>query len=153
MNSERPLVPTQTQEQARPMLLAHPQVHGTTLSMANQGNLEKAKVGTKPTQVGQCMECGGDHWMKDFPHRKQPVKVKTKDTNETFLPIVRQCHDFLVRHLSKDFSFRKVENNVSGKTTLTYVEVIPSPQTSETEIKSRNIRLWVITRAQARETK
>ena len=76
MKSERPLVSTQTQEHARPILLAQPLVHGIAPSMANQGNLEKAKGGTKPMQVGPCMECGGDHWIKYFPHRKQPVKIK-----------------------------------------------------------------------------
>ena len=41
MNSERPLVPIENQESARPMSLVQPPVYGIVPSMANQGNLGK----------------------------------------------------------------------------------------------------------------
>ena len=88
--------------------------------------------------------------MKDCPHRKQPAKIETKETNETFLTIVRHCQDCLVTHLSKDCPSNNTENTVSGKTTLTYVDVIPSPQTSEAEREPQVIPLKVVTRAQTR---
>ena len=50
--------------------------------------------------------------MKDCPHRKQPAKIETKETNETFLPIVRHCQDCLVTHLSKDCPEGPKESNV-----------------------------------------
>ena len=182
MPSERPFVPMQVQEQARPVSLAQTPVHVTSPSIANQDNSKNAegeikltKVGTcmecgadhwmkdcprrqvvathpgeKNVKVGLCMECGENHWMKDCPHRKQPAKIETRVTNETFLPIVRHCQDCLVTHFSKDCPSKRIENNVSGKTTLTYVEVIPSPQTSETKIESANILLRVVTRVQTR---
>ena len=144
MNSERPFLPMQSQEQARPS------EHVTTPPIANQDNSKNVEGETKPTQVGPCMECGGDHWMKDCPHRKQPTKVETKETNEIFLPIVRHCQDCLVTHLSKDCPSKKIENTISGKATLTYVDVMPSPQTFETEREPQVIPLKVVTRAQTR---
>ena len=41
--------------------------------------------------------------MKYCPHKKQPTEIETKETNETFLPIiVRHCQDCLVTRLNRD---------------------------------------------------
>ena len=73
MTSERPFVPMQVQEQARPVSLAQPPVHVTAPSTSNQDNSKNDEGETKSTKVGTCMECGEDHWMKDCPLRQVPT--------------------------------------------------------------------------------
>ena len=92
----------------------------------------------KTLASGVCCGCGGDHWYRDCPDRKEkPPGIP---------PIRRFWIDFAIKHLIQDFSLNP---EFKGKATLNYVEIIPSssPSSSNSE---HVVPMKVVTRAQAK---
>ena len=92
----------------------------------------------KPVAPRPCYGCGGDHWYRDCPDRKEkPPEIP---------PIMRFCIDFAIKNLIQDCSSNP---KFKGKATLNYVEIIPSSSFSSS--KSEHIvPVKVINRAQAK---
>ena len=116
--------------------------HNTLMFIAN-GGLGKPMPSPnqkllKPTTPGPCYGCGGDHWYRDCPNKKdKPTGIP---------PIRRFCLDCAIKHLIQDCPSNP---ELKGKANLNYVEIIhaSSPSSSETE---QVVPIKVITRAQAK---
>ena len=67
----------------------------------NQENLENSHKKLKQID-GPCMECGGDHWMKDCPHRQVPVIIEPGETKVQMGPCIECGGD----HWRKDCPHR-----------------------------------------------
>ena len=84
--------------------------------------------------------------MRDCPDRK----LATVPRNPKFPPVERYCLGCCDEHLPKDCLLRPEEiTSTKPKASLNYVEVVPSPTTSETETDA--VPLRVITRSQVQK--
>ena len=93
----------------------------------------------KPVAPGPCYGCGGDHWFRHYPNKKDRVP--------SIPPIRRFCVDCSIKHLIQDYPSNP---EFKGKTSLNLVEIIQSPCHSSSE-SNPIVPINVITRAQARE--
>ena len=91
----------------------------------------------------KCFKCQGDHLMRDCP--------ELVPQQQKFPPVERHCVKCCSKHFPKDCPSkpREVVNpNQGPKTSLNYLETIPSSNTSKTE--TERVPLNVVTRAQHR---
>ena len=111
-------------------------------------NMPPGRKYTPPPQSSLiiCFGCGGNHYVRDCPDRK----LATVPQNPKFPPVERYCLGCCDEHLPKDCLLRPVEiTSTKPKASLNYVEVVPSPTTSE--IKIDVVPLRVITRSQVQK--
>ena len=87
---------------------------------------------------GPCYNCGGNHWLRDCPEPRRDKKVESG-----VAPLARHCSDCGITHLLHNCPELVAKQ---GKTTLNYVEVIPSSSnpTSASEME-QVIPLQVVT--------
>ena len=146
----------------------------------NQENLENSHKKLKQT-AGPCMECGGDHWMKDCPHRQVPVITEPMETKVQMGPCI-ECGE---EHWRKDCPHRNppvvkiAETNIpflpieryckecylehlprhcdlrsrddKGKGKISLENMEKLPTPNTSEAEKESIPLRVVTRAQAKK--
>ena len=128
--------------------------HNTLWFIANAMGGQGRPMGPRPYRQapnpgaqappGPCYTCHGDHWVRDCP-------VEKKNVNADVIPLVRYCVDCGIKHIVQDCP---VLAEKKQKTTLNYVEVIPSSsQPSSSSETEPIVPLNVITRAQAQAQK
>ena len=121
-------------EEANPLMLLGPQP-----GLPSQGRQPMN------AQSGPCFDCGGDHLARDCPRKMQ----SSGPPLPRFSPIERYCPGCCVDHFPKDCKNKLPDKAGStSRTSLNFIEVIPSPPTSEGE--TDKISLKVVTRAQAK---
>ena len=96
-----------------------------------------------PATISKCYRCGAsDHLVKDCPEPPPP--------RQAFPPIERFCVGCSMDHLPKDCPTRQgTSTSQAPKTSLNYLDVVPSPLSSENEAET--VSMNVVTRAQSRK--
>ena len=104
------------------------QMDHNTLMFIAQGGMGKPVPNQgpklfKPAAPGPCYGCGGDHWFRDCPNKKDRVPS---------IPQVRRfCVDCGIKHLIQDCPSNP---KFKGKTSLNLVELTPSPCQSSSDV-------------------
>ena len=91
-----------------------------------------------------CYQCHGPHWTKDCPLEPEE---KPRDSSSNWPELPRFCAGCAIDHLGKNCPNKPRDDNDKGKRTFLYVEVIPSPNSSENE--SEVVSLRVVNRVPA----
>ena len=95
-------------------------------------------------QAVHCYQCHGPHWTKDCPLEPEE---KPRDSSSNWPELPRFCAGCAIDHLGKNCPNKPRDDNDKGKRTFLYVEVIPSPNSSENE--SEVVSLRVVKRVSA----
>ena len=100
------------------------------------------KSGPSPAAPpGPCYNCGENHWIRDCPYPR-----KDKPQMMGVQPLARFCIDCGIKHLVQDCPMHP---DKKGKTSLNYIDQIPSTGTPSSSESDRVVPLQAITRAQA----
>ena len=95
------------------------------------------KKSTNPGVDRPCYECNGLHLVRDFPVRKEKLQTTRASGYQTWPRVLRYCGGCGNDHLAKDCPSKPAET----RTSFGYVEVIPSPSTSETKNDTVSLRM------------
>ena len=90
---------------------------------------------------GPCYNCGENHWIRDCPYPRKDRPLTTRPQ-----PLLRFCNDCGIKHLVQDCP---VHPDKKGKTTLNYIEQIPSTVMPSSSKSDMVVPQQAITRAQA----
>ena len=101
------------------------------------------KSGPSPAAPpGPCYNCGENHWIRDCPY---PRKDRPQPTTAV-QPLARFCIDCGVKHFVQDCPLHP---DKKGKTSLNFIEPLPSTDTPGSSESDKVVPLKAITRAQA----
>ena len=89
-------------------------------------------------QAMHCYQCHGPHWTKDYPLEPED---KPRDSSSNWPELPRFCAGCAIDHLGKNCPNKPRDDNDKGKRTFLYVEVIPSPNSSENESEVVSLRV------------